>query len=69
MSRTVSSPRQRRDLTTDYDLLTLLENDIKQHYDRKYISLEGVSSIEGWDSKQFCPAEFKELFSDADLQN
>jgi hypothetical protein len=57
-----------RNLSIDYDLLSLIEKDIKEYYKRKFISVSGerLNNINGL--KQEYPPAFKNLFSESDLQ-
>lgn len=52
----------------EYDLLSLMEKDIKNFYDYKFVSVsdERVSAINEF--KQAYPVSFKNLFADNDLQ-
>jgi hypothetical protein len=57
-----------RNLSIDYDLLSLIEKDIKNYYDKKFITvadnrLNDISSL-----RQEYPPAFKNIFSEQDLQ-
>ena len=57
-----------KDLSFDYDLLSLIEKDVTNYYERKFISIsddrhKNVNSL-----KQTCPPAFKNIFPEADLQ-
>ena len=55
-------------LSVDHDLLTLMEKDIKDHYNRKFIAIadERFNNIN--ELKQTYPATFTNLFIESDLQ-
>jgi len=57
-----------RNLSMDYDLLTLLEKDIKNYYDRKFIAIADDKPAKLNELKEEYPAAFKNIFSQADLQ-
>lgn len=63
-----SDDNLRRNLSDDYDLLTLIEKDIKNYYDRKFITVQDNSAIAVSDQKREYPVEFKNIFNEADLQ-
>jgi hypothetical protein len=52
----------------DYNLLSLMENDIKHFYNQKFISItdEGLNKIN--DLKEVVPAELQKQFTEADLK-
>lgn len=52
----------------EYDLLSLMEKDIKNFYDYKFISISDERIITGNEFKQAYPVSFKTLFADNDLQ-
>lgn len=53
----------------EYDLLSLIEKDVKQHYDPKFISISDSRFSPIQDFKEEYPAAFKSYFSEIDLQN
>lgn len=53
----------------DYNVLSLLENDIKQYYNPRFISISNTSFTKLQELKKPYPLSFKGLFSEADLQN
>lgn len=53
---------------TGYDLLSLIEKDIKQFYNSKYITITGSIGQSLNELKQNYPPPFKNVFSDGDLQ-
>ena len=57
-----------KDLSFDYDLLSLIEKDINNFYERKFISIldERHTNVNGL--KQTSPAAFKNIFPEAGLQ-
>ncbi len=57
-----------RSLSEDYDVLSLIEKDIKNYYRRKFITVSGspLNNINAL--KQPYPKEFKNIFADPDLQ-
>ena len=57
-----------RNLTLEYDLLSLMEKDIKNYYERKYITIcdDRLNNIS--DLKQAYPSSFNDVFNEADLQ-
>ena len=52
----------------DYDLLALLEKDVKENYQHKFISLGDSNSFNLHESKQTYPSSFNHIFSENDLQ-
>ncbi len=57
-----------RDLSIDYDLLSLVENDIKNYYERKFITISDDLHKNINELKQPYPPAFKNIFSEPDLQ-
>lgn len=57
-----------RNLAVDYDLLSLVEKDIKNYYDRKFITVRDDVDSTAREQKQHHPAEFKNIFNESDLQ-
>ena len=53
----------------EYDLLSLMERDIKYHYDQKFISIRDNSFIPIQNFKKPYPPSFKTFFSENELQN
>ena len=56
------------ELSIDYDLLSLMENDIKDYYARKFITVADDRFNQVNDMKQEYPPVFKNLFNEPDLQ-
>ena len=52
----------------DYDLLALMEKDIKHLYDQKFATIENIQTQNIHELKQTCPAAFKTVFAENDLQ-
>ncbi|CAN5898921.1 type VI secretion system baseplate subunit TssF [soil metagenome] len=55
-------------LAMDHDLLLLMEKDIKDYYDRKFIAVSGQGLHNVTGLKLEYPAAFKDIFNEADLQ-
>lgn len=57
-----------RNLSIDYDLLALIEKDIKNHYDRKFITIndDRIGNINNL--TEAYPSSFKNIFNESDLQ-
>ena len=51
----------------DYDLLALMEKDVKENYQHKFISLGDSNDFNLHESKQTYPSSFSHLFSENDL--
>jgi hypothetical protein len=60
--------RSNGNLFSDYDLLTLMERDIQNHYSHKFITLYGTSLQGSTGMKETYPAAFKTIFSESTLQ-
>jgi hypothetical protein len=52
----------------EYDTLSLLEKDIKQYYEPKFLTLRSQSTENVHDHKELYPEPFKKLFAENDLQ-
>lgn len=52
----------------EYDLLTLMEKDIKQYYHQKFITIGNIHFDKVNELKQTYPSSFKNVFADNDLQ-
>lgn len=57
-----------KDLSFDYDLLSLIEKDITNYYDRKFISISDDRHTNVQPLKQTYPPAFNNVFSEPDLQ-
>lgn len=57
-----------RNIFIDYNLLSLMENDIKHFYDHKFITITDDRFNNAEDYKTMYPAEFQQLFSETDLK-
>jgi hypothetical protein len=57
-----------KDLSFDYDLLSLIEKDITNYYDRKFITIAESGHTNVQSLKQNYPPAFENVFSQADLQ-
>ena len=57
-----------KDLSFDYDLLSLVEKDITDYYDRKFITIADDRHNNIQSLKQNYPPAFQHAFSEADLQ-
>lgn len=57
-----------RDLSFDYDLLSLVEKDITDYYNRKFITIADERHNNIQQLKQTYPSAFKNVFSEQDLQ-
>lgn len=57
-----------KDLSFDYDLLTLVEKDITDYYNRKFVTISDNRQIRVQEAKETYPAEFSNVFSESDLQ-
>ena len=57
-----------RTVSIDHDLLALLEKDVKDYYERRFLSISGDAIRNVTTLKQEFPAAFKNIFPDADLQ-
>ena len=57
-----------KDLSFDYDLLSLIEKDITNYYDRKFITIADTGQTNVQSLKQNYPAAFENIFSQPDLQ-
>ncbi|MEO6722331.1 MAG: hypothetical protein ABIN67_18330 [Ferruginibacter sp.] len=58
---------EKKDLFLEHDLLRLMEKDIKNFYDHKFIRIADNTFAGGSDIKETFPKSFKEIFSDKDL--
>ena len=58
----------KKDLSFDYDLLSLIEKDIDNFYNRKFISISDSRSVNVQNLKNTYPADFINIFSESDLQ-
>lgn len=58
----------RKDLSFDYDLLSLVEKDISNFYNRKFITISGNRGTNIQPLKENYPAAFRNVFSEPDLQ-
>jgi Type VI secretion system, TssF len=65
--KAVAGPLQ-KDLSFDYDLLSLVEKDITNYYDRKFITIADAGHTNVQSLKQNYPAAFSNVFSEQDLQ-
>ncbi len=57
-----------KDLSFDYDLLSLIEKDITNYYDRKFITISDNKQTNVQILTQNYPPAFSKIFSEADLQ-
>ena len=57
-----------KDLAFDYDLLSLVEKDISNYYDRKFITISDEQHNNVQSLKETYPAAFNSVFSEQDLQ-
>jgi hypothetical protein len=57
-----------KDMSFDYDLLSLVEKDITSYYDRKFITISDDRQSGVQKQKQTYPAAFQNVFSEPDLQ-
>ena len=57
-----------KDLAFDYDLLSLVEKDISNYYDRKFITISDEPHSNVQSLKETYPAVFTTVFSEQDLQ-
>jgi hypothetical protein len=57
-----------KDLSFDYDLLSLIEKDISGYYNRKYITIADERPTKVKDLKQNYPPVFNDIFSENDLK-
>lgn len=59
----------KKDLSAEYDLLSLVERDIKDYYDRKFITIATAGELAMQHAKEPYPAEFRQVIAEKDLQN
>lgn len=52
----------------EYDLLSLMEKDIKHYYHQKFITISDAHSTKMDEGRETYPASFKNVFADNDLQ-
>ncbi|MEO8770643.1 MAG: hypothetical protein ABI402_11175 [Ferruginibacter sp.] len=57
-----------KNLSFDYDLLSLMERDIRDYYNRKYIAIDDDRFNNVNELKQFYPVAFTNFLSEPDLQ-
>ena len=58
----------KKDLSFDYDLLSLVEKDITNYYNRKFIAISDSRKVNVQNLKENYPGEFSNVFSEPDLQ-
>ena len=63
-----SNKDEDQNIFIDYNLLSLMENDIKHYYDNKFITTEDDRLNEVNDLKEFYPEDLQNIFTDAELK-
>lgn len=66
--KTTVSGSMQKDLAFDYDLLSLVEKDISNYYDRKFITIADEQQTNVQSLTEKYPAAFNSVFSEPDLQ-
>jgi hypothetical protein len=64
----ISSPGNDHNIFIDYNLLSLMEGDVKHFYDKKFITIKNDSAVNLNDIKVFYPEELKQTYTEPDLK-
>jgi hypothetical protein len=64
----ISNTNNERNIFIDYNVLSLMESDIKQFYNKKFITIAGDNFNNLNDLKEFYPNELKSFFTEQDFK-